>query len=541
MPVEVESSGQVAELLRVLRRRSAWILIPFAIISTLGIAFAIVVPKKYVAKTRVMVREVVNRDGQRMVGGREGGKVATYLIRSPSRIEGVIEDLNWPFRELTRTEREDLVTKVMDNLSVEAPNMGIGLTQQLVAISYADTDPRRAFEFLSEVSRTWQDEVLESSRKAKEKAFATLTGTRREMEQELQDIRIKITDLMQTHNIPPLAIDRFGQRTLAPEFDELEALEAKNAELEEKVAEADLALKVQRKRYELMEDEIPIQATTEGQDFAKEIADRETQILGLRFELKQQGYRSGHSRYDQIMEEIAKLEEMIDLLRESETTTTTETGMVANPDKLLLANEIDSAALALERDEERLEQLRLQIIETETRTKELASVYQEIHGLQDKRNRVNAALTDADSEHEAMGLEIQELTSSAGDPFMVLEDPKLPVRPTQPDPLLIIAFSILASLTLGFGSAILLEYSKSCFRSVNDITRVMVVPVLGTVNAIVTRSERRRRLVATAVLAGSTLAFVLVVGYVTWAWSYKPSLLSDGLRESIDNFRSSLE
>ena len=58
MPVEVESSGQVSEFMRVMRRRWALILIPFAIISSLGVAFAVVVPKKFVSRTRVMVHEV---------------------------------------------------------------------------------------------------------------------------------------------------------------------------------------------------------------------------------------------------------------------------------------------------------------------------------------------------------------------------------------------------------------------------------------------------------------------------------------------------
>ena len=57
----------------------------------------------------------------------------------------------------------------------------------------------------------------------------------------------------------------------------------------------------------------------------------------------------------------------------------------------------------------------------------------------------------------------------------------MPVRPTQPDPILIIIFSLLFSLALGLGLSLLLEYSRSCFRSINDITRVMVVPVLSGV------------------------------------------------------------
>ena len=69
----------------------------------------------------------------------------------------------------------------------------------------------------------------------------------------------------------------------------------------------------------------------------------------------------------------------------------------------------------------------------------------------------------------------------------------------------------------------------------------MVVPVLGTVNAIVTASQRRRVLVVRALIGGATLVVVLTLGYITWAWSGHQELLSDGMRDNIERFRRSFE
>ena len=85
------------------------------------------------------------------------------------------------------------------------------------------------------------------------------------------------------------------------------------------------------------------------------------------------------------------------------------------------------------------------------------------------------------------------------------------------------------------------EYSRNCFRSVNDITRVMAVPVLGTINTIVTRRQARHRLLARTLLAGATFGFVAVVGLITWAWAYDQQLLSSDMVASIEKLRASMK
>ena len=80
MAVEVEAAGQVDEFLRVLRRRIWWIIIPVALIGSLGTFFAVVVPKKFVVRTKVMVR-----DGDEQTG---------TLGQRASAIEGAVAKIN---------------------------------------------------------------------------------------------------------------------------------------------------------------------------------------------------------------------------------------------------------------------------------------------------------------------------------------------------------------------------------------------------------------------------------------------------------------
>ncbi|MDA1266501.1 MAG: hypothetical protein O2816_15585 [Planctomycetota bacterium] len=542
MPVEVESTGQVGEFLRLLRSRAAWILIPFAIISSLGTAIAVIIPKKFVSTTRIMVHDVPGA-GSSTSEGREQGKVAKHLILSPRRVQSVIvQDLGWPFQQLTDAEQEALIVKVMGNLSVETPNMGLGVLQQIVSISYADTNRSRAYEFLSAVSERWRNEVLEASRNAKTAEYENLTNRMRQMETREKVIGDEIAEIHRNNDIPPWNPDSRGERPVDASFQRLDELRLSRAELDATIEEAELKLEEDEKLYELMDDEVPLKETEVGIDLTEEILAHEEKIVELRAEIQRQRYKSEHTKYKQIMDEIREREDVIRLLAESATSgSVTETKRLPNVDKLTAAQQLEKDRIGLERHYKHHEDLGRELANVEARTKELQSVYQHLQTLMGERSRLHANLIEIGGAHNNMRREIDILKSSAGNPFTVLDEPKMPVRPTQPDPVLIIVFSIFASLALGFGLAIALEFSKSCFRSVNDVTRVMVVPVLGTVNKIVTRKDRRRTLVGRVTLGGSTFLFVVAIGFITWAWDSRPDLLTDDLRESIDSFRSSFE
>jgi hypothetical protein len=102
---------------------------------------------------------------------------------------------------------------------------------------------------------------------------------------------------------------------------------------------------------------------------------------------------------------------------------------------------------------------------------------------------------------------------------------------------LIVAFSVVVGLALGLGSAVLLEFSKSAFRNPGDISRTMVVPVLGVVNRIVTRAQERRRLIRKSVVGGLMVGVLGAVVLITYAWALDPDRLPSGVMDAIEDFR----
>ena len=79
------------------------------------------------------------------------------------------------------------------------------------------------------------------------------------------------------------------------------------------------------------------------------------------------------------------------------------------------------------------------------------------------------------------------------------------------------------------------------FRTVNDVSRVMVVPVLGTINLIETQREVRRKRITGLFVGSVTLGLISILSYVTWAWKVNPQLLSNTVYEKIETFQANFE
>jgi hypothetical protein len=191
-----------------------------------------------------------------------------------------------------------------------------------------------------------------------------------------------------------------------------------------------------------------------------------------------------------------------------------------------LTKETEQAFLEKSRDADELEVTRLQDVYSQ-----LAEKATQIENLRQTVNQ--AELRYAEKREQAI-----VIASPLANPFEITEEVTPPIRPTEPNPWLIIAFSVAAGFGLGIGLAVALEYTKNCFRSPHDISRVMVIPVLGTINSIITRRESRLRAARRTAVGLSSAVVILSVVFVTWAWQNHPTLLSQELRDTIEDVRS---
>jgi uncharacterized protein involved in exopolysaccharide biosynthesis len=543
MAVEVEGTSQLEEFLRVLRKRAWFIVVPAALIITLGSGYAVIVPKKFVSSTRIMVRDTTQGPGASGADNTAEGRVAEHTIRSPKRVRSVLNELVWDeYTTLTDVEAGEYEERTLKNLWVETPAMDRYAGQQLVKIAFAHTERVKARDFLEKLTLKWQSEVLERNHNTVRKALEDLKSTLSDQYDEYDEISKKLVDQRRTHDIPPPDAGVLPtERPMAPQWAALKEEQERYTELAQEVDEESVTVAAEWDVHDRMDDQALFTNSVEGEEHEKEIEKKRQKITDLQKEIEDQRLLPAHSRYKSIQSEIRVLDQEIIALVNARTDAIEHEVPVENLEKVKLGERLAVQQAELDRKIVRRDALKRRVDELEMRTKELQDVYQSIADLEAERRRANEILTATQTAYHQVQQEYAFLNGPSGNPFDILDEVNLPNKPTEPDPLLIVIFSILAGLAVGLGLAVLTEYSKSCFRSAGDISRVMVVPVLGTVNTITTRRQQTRALVVRGVLAGATLSFVGTFAYVIWAWSSRPELLSESLLESIQDLREALK
>jgi polysaccharide chain length determinant protein (PEP-CTERM system associated) len=178
-----------------------------------------------------------------------------------------------------------------------------------------------------------------------------------------------------------------------------------------------------------------------------------------------------------------------------------------------------SSRLAQREAEER--RLRSQIAEyrnrveaAPTRELELVALTRDYDTL---KSRYAALLSKREDARIAANLERRQI----GEQFKLIEPPRIPERPFSPNRPLIWLLGAAAGLGLGLGLTALLEYRESSFRTEEDITTALALPVLALIPRMDTASERarlrrRRRLASVAAL----VVAMTIAGAALIAWRF---------------------
>jgi polysaccharide chain length determinant protein (PEP-CTERM system associated) len=103
-----------------------------------------------------------------------------------------------------------------------------------------------------------------------------------------------------------------------------------------------------------------------------------------------------------------------------------------------------------------------------------------------------------------------------GEQFRILDNARLPQRPTGPDRTRMDLMGSLAGLGIGLVLAALLEYRDRSLRTEDDVVLTLALPVLALVPTMVTRIERLKQRRRRFLLASSGAAFALVGLVIAW-------------------------
>ena len=537
MAVQIEARGQIQDFLDVLRRRVWQITVPAVFVVTIGSCLAVIVPRKFLAKTQLELRQVgsssLSKEGQN----------ARFQIKAPSRVKKVVEELKNPdYQVLSEMEKREFLRDIDKNLNVDwtAPGQQSSI---FVTITYTDLDRVWCGRFLKALREDWKDDVLEQDRNKLKEEAKILNEERDKLRDKYEEEENALSELKRNSGISAMqpSPGSATQQGDDPEYNRLQAHKGQVAELDVQLAEKRGLIDYLRKSYDNMPTKVASEKVLAGATHAKEIQECEAKILALQRKLKE--YKPANSHYRLIQEEISDEEKKRDDLEGLVTSNERTTVTVDNPERAKVRQQIEVAESDVAALEAKRKSIKATILEEEKTVNDLRQAYRDVRLSEEKIARLKNDLQQADLRYQTKAGESEQAQSKRSDPFAILEEVNVPPKATEPNPWLIVAFSIAAGLGLGVGLAVLLEYTKSCFRSVYDISRVMAAPVLGNINSIVTHREKVQRRTR-RVLVGSASALILgSLAFVTWAWAHDQDigLLSPGLRKAIEGLRSVLK
>ena len=537
MPVQVETRGQLQEFVEILRRRKWQVLLPFLFFATIGSAAAVLVPRKFLITTQVELRPV-----SVSVSTKES-TAAAYQVKSASRIRKVIQDLKNTARgaeylALSPEEQNEFVRDLQDDVKI---GLGKDSTRDgganFVTVTYADVDRDWGVMFLRALREDWIQDVLEIDRNKVQDEAKKLQDEGKKLDKQIEQEEKALTELKRTNGISPTQPipGPEGLRGEDPVYARLQKNRDLQAQVELDLVETQAEIETLEKLYADLPERLSREEVLAGEDNAGQLAELEIEYLAVQEELRR--YKQSHSKFPQLQRKLRELddrrEQLSRLVTESKVESTTE----ENPERAKTRAEIESRRIVLAALQAKVAKLKGEIDVGSLENDKLQPVYMEIRERDARIERLRDARRNTEIEYQKKVQTGSILSSPLASPFQITQDVQAPQNATEPNPWLIVAFSVIAGLGLGVGLAVVLEYSKNCFRSVGDINRVMVVPVLGSIGRIVTRREARRAS-ARRMLVGMTSAALLgAVIFVTWAWKTNPDLLSWDVREKIELLR----
>jgi capsular polysaccharide biosynthesis protein len=547
----VAGQNQLLDLLRVLRRRRYQVLVPALLVASVGIAFAVIVPKRYRVLTRIEIsdRTRVEFDSRlknpHEVAVRREAPSASDHIRNYMRIKEVMERnlSQWPEYVATRGDIEQgqfIHKRILANLTAAPTTKDPRSGSIFIEVGFSDEDRDRAARFLKDLTESWLTEMRESDR-------STLISEGVELQRILD---VQSADLKDKEDRLYALIELLGQDPTAPSsgdrreergdwtFRTLERARTDLADVELKLRTAEFELEQAREHLAAEPPTIPKRMPAATGARAEELAKKKLARQHLEDKLanlrpSNSTYRKLKPKLDELTLEIQALEglepEASERWEEEENPRVEEYEGLVRERRDLVGTLQDQRDALVATVEDLLQ-------ESKART-------QHHKHLEDLRNQVNEArirVNDTRREWQDREKSLQILDSSPT-PWRITQPPVPASAATQPNPLLLSAFAVVAGLALGVGLALLSEYARGCYRNVADLAAVMSVPVLGAIDTIVTRRERRRLQLSHAAAGLSTAVIVGTIGWITWLWHSAPERLPLELQDAIERLRSALK
>ncbi len=455
-------------------------------------------------------------------------------IMSESRLERIITELDlYPDKRNKRGGLEEIVADMRSDISVEI------IKGDLFRVTYTGTNPYKVMQVTQRLASLFVEENLKDREQL---AVGTnrflesqLDNTRRQLEEQERKVR----EYRQTHagelpsqvgaNLQVLQNASFqyqaGEEALSRDRDRRLELERTLAELTHQVELAKSA-----KPADTAPAPVPPPAdqSDEGKAPAQpvDINAKLAQLQALQQQLSGLELRLKPDHPD-----VIRTKRLIADLQRTIAATRTPAGpdepppdpqaVVRNARIAQVRAQIANIDKEITRKTTEREKLKLQIATLQQRVETEPTREAELIGLTRDYDTLRATYQNLLAKKEESGIAADLERQQVGQQFKTLDPARLPEKPYGPPRTLINLGAAGAGLALGLALTVLLEIRDQSFRNAVEIVPVLSLPVLASVPAIMTASERRKArrlalavvtLLVTSVGAGGLVAYKF--GYI---------------------------
>jgi capsular polysaccharide biosynthesis protein len=426
-----------------------------------------------------------------------------------------------------------------------------------VTITYRDEDPRRAAAFANKLREVWIEETIGAIR---DDVQRQLDEAKRQYEKSYKDYMIATQNVQRWQEQYGLSPVNPTNRKVTSEEDPVrkEYLQAKQ-DLTRAESEMNRHFDIYtaaRDRFasEPLEIEEPIDERTAAAspqfdstrallDQVKSLKDDITRLKAEQTKLKPQHKQFGLKQQDIDAKgkELKELEQQL-----------AKAGLSTNGDKPMTRKVLNAAKLAAKEEVARTEadyktrkneyeSIKDKVAELEIQSQRRAFIYTRYNQYQNDEDYFKNQYLDAKKLTEKRTTLLDQLRTAAMNPYKILDEAVPSEKPVEPPVLLYLIGGLIGGGGATIALTFLRELARSGYRSVQDASSSLSLPVLGYVNRMETRAElhgaRRRQVLG---IATSLTAILFVCGTAS-LYLLQPKLLPTPMKQALDTVKRNLK
>ena len=526
----------------IIRNRKSLLIGPMLLFGASALGATYMMKDEYRAQTLILV--VPQKVPEKYVGAAVAETIEQRLqsispqIMSESRLERIITELDlYPNKRGKRGGMEEIVADMRGDINVEI------MRGDLFRVTYTGSNPYKVMQVTQRLASLFVEENLKDREQI-------ANGTNRFLESQLDNTRRaleeqerKVREYRQTHagelpsqvgaNLQVLQAASFqfqtGEETLSRDRDRRLELERTLAELNQleqeardkekekakKPADASAAAVAPAPTAVGAEGQSPAAANvpptslTPTSDLATNLA--RLQLLQRYLGDLQTRLKPGHPDVVRAQRLIADMQRAISVSQGAAPgeVVSVDPGTAVRSARIAQVRaQIDNIDKEIARKATEQERLKVQIQTLQRRVENEPTRESELIGLTRDYDTSKATYQSLLARREEAGIAADLERQQVGQQFKTLDPARLPEKPSGPNRQRINLIAAGVGLALGLGLTVLLEIRDQSFRNAVEIVPVLSLPVLASVPAIMTRTERLRA--RRLVLAVMTLFLTLV-------------------------------